>query len=502
MRARFRSAGLVLALLCAAGVAGAEPLGSYFTLTPFAGLTTFDGSLRFPGSSPLQDDLYAGGRLGWYSRHGFGIEAAGGFTPTRESAAGGTDVNFGHGSGNLVWMPFRARTGDFFVTAGWGYGRLQQVKPASGLSYGTMELGGGVRFWMTDGIGLRFEARNISLMQKSPVKPLNNNLVFGAGLELAIGAKTRDTDGDGVGDKKDKCPDTPKGAKVDANGCPLDTDGDGVFDGLDQCPGTAKGCTVNAHGCPSDADGDGVCDGIDKCPDTPKGATVDASGCPMDSDGDGVFDGIDTCPGTPKGCTVDAKGCPKDSDNDGVCDGVDKCPDTPAGANVDVTGCPIEVIEKETEMLDTGMIRLQNVNFETGKVDLLPEDFGTLDVVGQVLTKWTELKVEIGGHTDSRGSAERNQKLSEARASAVLTYLISKFPNLHADQFSVKGYGLTKPIVPNTNALNMARNRRVEFVIQNKEVLRREIERRRLLQKGDAKPVTPAPAPADTTRKP
>ena len=58
-----------------------------------------------------------------------------------------------------------------------------------------------------------------------------------------------DSDGDGVPDCKDKCPDTPKGVAVDLNGCPLDSDGDGVPDYLDKCPGTLKGAPVNADGC-------------------------------------------------------------------------------------------------------------------------------------------------------------------------------------------------------------------------------------------------------------
>jgi OOP family OmpA-OmpF porin len=58
-----------------------------------------------------------------------------------------------------------------------------------------------------------------------------------------------------------------------------------------------------------DADGDGVPDSKDRCPNTPKGAPVDADGCPLDSDGDGVPDFKDNCPGTPKGAKVDPKGC-------------------------------------------------------------------------------------------------------------------------------------------------------------------------------------------------
>jgi len=58
-----------------------------------------------------------------------------------------------------------------------------------------------------------------------------------------------------------------------------------------------------------DSDGDGVTDDLDRCPDTPKGVTVDSKGCPLDSDGDGVADYLDKCPNTPKGATVDARGC-------------------------------------------------------------------------------------------------------------------------------------------------------------------------------------------------
>ena len=90
-----------------------------------------------------------------------------------------------------------------------------------------------------------------------------------------------DSDGDGVPDKKDKCPGTPKGTAVNAAGCPLDSDGDGVPDSRDQCPGTPAGTKVDAKGCPLDldSDGDGVVDSRDRCPGTPKGAKVNTVGC-------------------------------------------------------------------------------------------------------------------------------------------------------------------------------------------------------------------------------
>jgi OOP family OmpA-OmpF porin len=88
-----------------------------------------------------------------------------------------------------------------------------------------------------------------------------------------------DSDGDGVVDEMDKCPDTPTGVSVDARGCPVDSDGDGVPDYLDRCPATPSGVAVNSSGCPVDSDGDGVPDYLDRCPDTPKGATVNEVGC-------------------------------------------------------------------------------------------------------------------------------------------------------------------------------------------------------------------------------
>ena len=364
------------------------------------------------------------------------------------------------------------------------------------LNQGLLEAGGGLRLWLTDALGVRLEAREAHWLPKETEgAPSVNYVTLSAGLTFAIGAKGRDTDGDAVPDSRDKCPDTPRGATVDAKGCPIDTDGDAVFDGLDKCTDTPKGCTVDKAGCQTDADGDGVCDGLDQCADTPKGATVDAKGCPSDADGDGVLDGIDQCANTPKGCTVDAKGCPSDADGDGVCDGVDQCPDTPAGLKVDEQGCVIELVERETELMDTGKIRLQNIQFDTGKAILKPESFQTLDVVGTLLTQWPQLKIEVGGHTDNVGGAALNKKLSLLRAESVLSYMKGKYAALDSTRFTVKGYGKDKPLVPNISDENKAQNRRVEFTVLNKEVLKKEVERRRLLKQGET-------APADTTATP
>jgi outer membrane protein OmpA-like peptidoglycan-associated protein len=502
MRARLWPVLLAVVALLAAQAATADPVGRYPYVTASGGFTTFDGDFHWPTGRPLTDKPYVGGRLGYQLGHLWAFELAGGVTPTVEDTIGGANVSFLHATANVVMSPWVTSAGGPYFFVGGGAGRLSTDQTASlsdaaaHLNQGLLEAGGGLRLWLTDAIGVKLEAREAHwLPKKSGSGQSVNYVTLSAGLTLAIGAKGRDTDGDGVPDSRDKCPDTPRGATVDAKGCPIDTDGDAVFDGLDKCPDTPKGCTVSKTGCQADEDGDFVCDGLDQCADTPKGATVDAKGCPSDTDGDGVLDGIDQCPNTLKGCTVDAKGCPSDADGDGVCDGVDQCADTPAGLKVDSVGCVIELVERETELMDTGKIRIQNIQFDTGKAILKPESFQSLDVVGTLLTQWPQLRIEVAGHTDNVGGAALNKKLSFLRAESVLSYMKGKYATIDSTRFTVKGYGKDKPLVPNVSDANKAQNRRVEFTVLNKEVLKKEVERRRLLKLGET-------APADTTAKP
>ncbi|HET8947057.1 MAG TPA: OmpA family protein [Candidatus Polarisedimenticolia bacterium] len=275
----------------------------------------------------------------------------------------------------------------------------------------------------------------------------------------------KDSDGDGVPDNKDKCPNTPKGARVDANGCPKDTDGDGVVDGVDRCPDTPHGVNVDPEGCPLDSDRDGVFDGVDQCPDTPSGTRVDSKGCPQDSDGDGVADSADKCPNTPHGTKVGSDGCPADSDGDGVTDDKDRCPDTPRGTSVDAQGCPEKaappaalapVIPESKKSLV-----LEGVNFDTNSAHLQSSSTAVLDRVAEGLKSHPEVRLEVQGHTDSQGNDAYNMKLSRDRANAVKDYLVGK--GVPAKQLEAKGYGETKPIADNKTSGGRAVNRRVEL---------------------------------------
>ncbi len=158
-------------------------------------------------------------------------------------------------------------------------------------------------------------------------------------------------------------------------------------------------------------------------------------------------DNKDKCPGTPKGVKVNKKGCPLDSDHDGVPDYKDKCPGTPRGATVDARGC----------------WTLPTAYFDYDKYTLKPKYAAKLNDVVQVLKKNPKIHVRIDGHTDSRGSDAYNLKLSERRANAVKDYLAGH--GVKTDRLSIKGFGESRPAVPNTSEANMAKNRRVELTV-------------------------------------
>lgn len=259
-----------------------------------------------------------------------------------------------------------------------------------------------------------------------------------------------DSDGDGIIDTLDRCPGTVKGVRVDAKGCELDSDGDGVVDRLDRCPTTPAGRQVNAQGCELDGDGDGVVDALDRCPTTPAGRQVSAQGCELDGDGDGVVDALDRCPTTPAGRKVDGQGCELDSDGDGVLDAVDVCPNTPAGDRVDDKGCSLP-----------RNLTLEGVNFDYNADVLRPDSLAILDVATATLKRYPALKVEVAGHTDSRGSYEHNLELSQRRAQAVMDYFIAR--GIAADRLSAKGYGEMEPVASNYLEPGRTKNRRVEL---------------------------------------
>jgi outer membrane protein OmpA-like peptidoglycan-associated protein len=166
---------------------------------------------------------------------------------------------------------------------------------------------------------------------------------------------------------------------------------------------------------------------------------------PPDTDGDGVIDDLDKCPGTPTGTPVDDKGCPLPPPPP-------PCKAPQAGERISLTGC------------GTGdVIVLRGVNFEFDKARLTPNAKTILDNVGDELVANPQINVELGGHTDSKGSDEYNQKLSERRAKSVVQYLVGR--GIDNGRMTAAGYGETQPVADNDTDEGRELNRRVELKI-------------------------------------
>lgn len=420
-----------------------------------------------------------------------------------------------------------------FVTAGFNMTRTYDVPLGGGVvDYATAEYGGhvgiGIRRFMQENLALRVEGRLVVDSYAEMLNATDEVGLTGMG-QLLVGVSyfakngpPRDTDADGVPDRRDGCANTPRGATVDARGCPQDTDRDGVYNGLDRCADTpantpvdANGCTrdsdrdgiadntdrcpntptgtpVDANGCPRDTDGDSISDNLDRCANTPRGTPVettgDRAGCPRDSDSDGVLDPADRCPSTPAGTPVDANGCPRDADGDGVWDNNDRCANTATGTQVDANGCPVQRDADNDGVIDandrcpatpTGRrvdtngcplaempaavgqtMVLRNVSFAGGSNRLTPASRPILDQIATAILATPNSRWEIGGHTDSRGSLAVNNRLAQRRAQAVVDYLVTK--GVSRDALVAVGYGPRNPIAPNTTLAGRAQNRRVE----------------------------------------
>ncbi len=216
-----------------------------------------------------------------------------------------------------------------------------------------------------------------------------------------------------------------------------------------------------------DSDGDGVTDDKDQCPNTPQGVKVDEKGCPLDSDGDGVPDYQDKCPNnTAREISAGVytsgprMGCPLDSDGDGVPDYRDKCPGTPAGASVDEDGCAKVVRDVRTTMDE------QMVYFAFDKATLTAKGMQVLDNVATYIKRNDAyIKLVISeGHTDSVGTESYNKSLGLRRAKTVADYLIKK--GVPSSLIETVSYGESRPVASNKTREGRAKNRRVEISIK------------------------------------
>ena len=306
---------------------------------------------------------------------------------------------------------------------------------------GTANGGLGLTFWFTEQVGLSLQSTYKHSFDEDRYN-FPTHMQHFAGLTFKFGGK--DTDGDGIYDKDDACPEVA-GPK-EFNGCP-DTDGDKIIDRDDACPEVAG--LPEFNGCP-DTDGDGVMDKEDDCPDV--AGLKSMRGCP-DTDGDGVTDKSDKCP-TVKGPADNGGGPWPDTDGDGVLDKDDRCVDVKG--TVANQGCP-EMSEEQVMKLNA---YAKTILFNSGKATFKKETYPVLQAIAAILKEFPSSRFIIEGHTDSDGKDAMNQTLSENRAAAVKNYLIEN--GIAAERLNSAGYGESKPIDTNKTAKGKANNRRVE----------------------------------------
>ena len=518
-----RICGVVLTLLTTTGVGQAQAQSSDWQVSaPHVELGPFIGILRpsdnhelYEFSAGVQQRPYnffaadLGGRIGLYLHPALGLEIEGALMPT-EVGRSNDDALLYRFSGHVV-LQVPGRFSPFLVAGASGMGVSSDADAQGDELDAMFHWGIGAKYFITERTGIRLDIRQLlGPRLHDPADPDNNvssNFEVLFGLAVAFGrnsAGPADDDGDGIANSVDKC---PQQAGVAPDGCP-DADGDGITDAMDKCP-AVKG--VAPDGCP-DADGDGVADAADKCPNA--AGSKEHNGCP-DSDGDGVFDDMDKCPkqaGTmadgcpdpdpdkdgilgaadkcpnvaskePDGCPLNDRdkdgvvddqdkcpdtpgkgpdGCPLDTDGDGIIDDLDKCKGQPETKNgyQDADGCPDTVPEAVKKF--TGAI--EGIKFKSGSSTIDPASFATLDNAVAVLKEFKDTQIEVGGHTDSAGSARFNQRLSQKRAEAVVEYFKSK--GIEAERLSAVGYGEAQPKASNKTRAGRAENRRIEFKLK------------------------------------
>jgi len=118
---------------------------------------------------------------------------------------------------------------------------------------------------------------------------------------------------------------------------------------------------------------------------------------------------------------------------------------------------------KEAKENISKLLKVENIEFNTAKSTLTNRGQNTVNKLASILKRYPDIRIEIAGHTDSDGKEEFNQKLSQSRVNTVKNALVSQ--GIASGHLLAKGYGESKPLVPNTTDENKQKNRRVEINI-------------------------------------
>ena len=409
---------IALALIAVAGLAGAASAELKDTVE----LSVQAGLLNIEGDTKIDPALAYGGRVGYFFTERLSVEALLFRSDTENEAgtkvkalypavAGSYHFRFGN------WMPFAQ------VGAG-----LMRINPSGDNTDTDLSFhwGGGLKYFWKPNLLLRGDVSHIISAETGNG---THDLLAVAGLSWLFGTAASD--------------DAANAAKA-------------ARDAADKALADAKARTADAARKASDDAMARAAEAARKAADEAKARAAAL----VDADGDGVVDLKDNCAGTPAGTKVDANGCPMvvDGDADGVNDDQDQCAGTPAGTPVDATGCP----EAAGEIPADEWV-LKGVTFQSGSDVLAASSAQALDEAAAILLPRKSVRIEIQGHTDSSGDAQKNLALSDKRAVTVKNYLVGK--GVEAGRLETKGYGSSVPVGDNATAAGRAANRRIEFKV-------------------------------------
>jgi OOP family OmpA-OmpF porin len=372
-------------------------------------------------------------RLGFYPSRFLGLEAEGGVMPSsprHETNSLLIDMDnpalLYTARGHLVLQLGLWSVTPFVLVGGGGLGVASDRDVLGNDIDPAVHFGGGLKFYLTRGLMLRVDARDVVSYRRGPEEVWASHSP-----EILLGLSGT------FGREKNKPLPQPEATTLVPIQGPADSDGDGLIDSVDICPGAAE--TVNDH--------------------------EDEDGCPeSDRDGDKLWDDQDTCPTEAETVNEyqDEDGCPEsDRDGDKYWDDQDTCPDEPETANGyrDEDGCADE-IPKEVQAF-TGAIK--GITFDNDQDTIRRSSIRTLDGAVQVLKDNPDIRINISGHTDDVGTRDHNVDLSTRRAESVKRYLVEH--GIDESRITTEGLGPDKPADSNDTKAGRANNRRIEFEI-------------------------------------
>jgi outer membrane protein OmpA-like peptidoglycan-associated protein len=189
----------------------------------------------------------------------------------------------------------------------------------------------------------------------------------------------------------------------------------------------------------------------------------------LDTDADGLPDAQDACPSIAGPASFERKinGCPLDRDGDGISDSQDACPEDagPVATDPSANGCRTTAL-----VIGEQIVIRDKIAFESGKAVIVPSSEAVLEGLASVLASHHEIaRLAIEGHTDDLGPEQLNLALSQARAAAVMRWLIEH--GVDERRLQASGYGSRRPLKPNSSPAEREANRRVDFQIVRRSAL-------------------------------